>query len=387
LLPGATTAPITVYLTSTDNVVVPSSIVFAPGVSLVHFTLEALSEGTGSITFSSLGYVSFTNNFVIKNPVCSASETVTIFSTFCVSCPSINGNICSNNGVCSYSTIDQYSARCVCNAGFAGAYCELTSPSPFAYQFTSAGVVIDYFGIPGVTEASFIVPPAIVQDGNPVDGGNGTVFIRGYDSYSPFPFAVNPDVIIPSVADFNLNPVPPGFGIDITFSDNTIYDILLSPVTVTFQFDPFVISQTDFLELELFYYNITSQKWVPAISTCPPSEQLLVENLLALTLETNICVLGQYQFYALIPIPPYAPQAGPVYIYNNYQDGHQNEYQFPTTGGTGVQQPLPPQPHLAPVVEYDPSPPRLPFLNEQNNASSLSSYFVIPILLVLSLLF
>ena len=131
--------------------------------------------------------------------------------------------------------------------------------------------------------------------------------------------------------------------------------------------------------MSLYYYNVTLKEWVPAINTCPTSEQLFVPSLNDLTIETNLCVLGQYQFFAFVPIPQ-NPIVDPVYTQNNYQFGHQEDYQFATTGQTGVQQQAPPQPNL-PVIANDPSPPRNIAEEEENSSSFVTpSYYLIPLL-------
>ena len=188
ILPGAGDVEVIVYLTASSNVIVPPYLVFGPGISLLHFSLQAISEGPAYVTFTSEGYVAFTDSFVVQDLDCSSVETYNINSTQCVSCPVLNGKVCSSNGACSYSTIDQYKARCQCNTGFTGGYCELADPSDFAYHFTSSGITFDFDGIPGVIETIVTVHPETVIDNNPIDGGNGTVYLRGYDASSPVIF-------------------------------------------------------------------------------------------------------------------------------------------------------------------------------------------------------
>jgi len=388
ILPGAVSTPVTVYLTPTNNVIVPQFITFPPGVSLVHFSLQAIAEGPGSITFSSAGYVSFTDNFIVQDLVCSAVQTFNENSAQCVACPVVNGTVCSGNGDCSFSTIDQYKARCECDDGYVGGYCEIETPSQFPNQFTANGATFVYTNIPGVTKTTVVVAPETIVDNNPVDGGNGTIYLRGYTSTSAFPLAVNPTANPPTITNYRTVTLSPGFGIDVTYSDNTIFDLLDNPLDVTFAFDKLAISQTDFLEMSLYYYNLTQNAWVPAINICP-GDQLYDASLTDLTIETYLCVLGQYQFFAFIPIPqlPTYNQEKLVYTYNDYKFGHQDTYQFPTTGNTGIQQALPPQPHLA-VIANDPSPPRnLAEPPEKNASSFVEPSFFLVVILVLSLIF
>jgi hypothetical protein len=382
ILPGAGEDTVTVYLTASSNVIVPPFLTFPPGVSLVHMILQAVSEGPAFVTFSSEGYIDFTDNFVVQDLECSANETYNLDSTQCVACPAINGKVCLNKGECTYSTVDKYKARCVCDYPYAGAYCELsTFYSTDIFYFDSEGNTFEYYDIPGVIYTEIVVPPELIQDNDPLYGGDGAIYIRGASSSAPF-FPIGS---LPTITNFRTVILPPGFGVDATYSDNTIYDILDYPLTVTFHFDKTVISQAEFTEMSLYYYNVTLKNWVPAISTCSSLEQLLVEDLTSLSIQTNLCVVGRYQFFAFVPIPQ-NPLVEPVFVYNDYNDDHQGDYQFPTTGGSGVQQQLPPQPHL-PVVANDPSPPRN--LDEEFNGSSFvaPSYYLIPILLVLSLLF
>lgn len=348
LLPGAVSSPVTITLTSSSNIVVPSTLTVSAGASLVHYTLSATAEGDAFVRFSAPGYTDFVENFTVADVVCPAGSTTNSDGDLCVLCPGSNGVSCSNNGACTFSTDRFNAARCDCNAGCSGSECQFCDGAEECEDFTSSGGVFSFDNIPDVATFHVTVPAGLIDDGNVVDGGDGTLCVEGYFPEAPFGNSVDPVATAFTVTNKVVTALDTGFDIDIAVFDNTPAGSLQGPLTLQINYNPKEITQEEFEQSVLYYWNPSSQAWMPAMQTCPTSTRLASTDLQALTMTVNVCVTGQYHLFEISPVPAHeATVDAPETLHQPIEeDGGRTNTDNGAVNG-GQQAPVPPQPQFA----------------------------------------
>lgn len=376
ILPGATGAGVTVTLTSSSNVDVPSSLFFANGVSLVHYTLSANAEGPAWVLFSAPGYISFQENFTVVDVDCDAGYTTGAAGDLCVRCPTNGGVVCSNFGDCTYSMYSDFLARCDCNDNWIGSSCQFTVDDPDCLYFTTDGAILSTSTIPGTDSASFNVPAGLIDDDNVIDGGNGTICVEGFPNFAD---AVSPWNGTPTQTGMDVTPLVPGFDMDISLYDNTPLDVFQHALTVTFWFDKYQVTQSNLEQAVLYIFNETSSVWQKADAYCPSGWKMTSVDIINLTYTQNLCATGQYHFFEVSPTAAHEQvveepdDAEEPYDYNDLN----GMVVTGTTGQTGVDGGnLPPQPHFPPDTTVDPSPPKKSIVEVFPSSSSASSTVV-----------
>jgi len=160
--------------------------------------------------------------------------------------------------------------------------------------------------------------------------------------------------------------IPSGFNFDIVAYDNTQIHQLDLPLEFTFEFDNYIISQMEFLQMRLYYWQ-PGNGWVPAVSVC--QQQFFLENydLFEFTLQTALCFTGQYQFFQISPDPAHSVVqtqflSNPRFVYDDL-----NVY-YPSQGIGGIRGVEPPQPH------FTGKPIELPTQTSSSSSSISTSY-------------
>jgi len=311
--------------------------------------------------------------------LCDADDGVTLSQdgNTCLDCPQATYGVpCSGNGDCSFSLFSHLLARCTCDEGFFGPLCDFSGsasdyPGVEIVPFDSTGVRIVSTKLPLTFTSTFSVPPNLLQDGF---SGEGVAYIIPYSSDSINANFVNPYVVTPVVAGDEVTVLGTGFTLEVSAWDNTYVKSLVPPVLARFVFHPLKVSQSDFLEATLCYFDNDAGSWVPATSVCAAQYRFYTADLLSLTYTTNLCRAGQYQFFVIEPEPYHRVIVDPqpddeVYI----EDYFIASLYLTGTGLGGDQPPLPPQP----VFRQEPiagpgklSPPKINYLYESSSPAN-----------------
>jgi len=386
LAPGAPAGGVTVYLTSSPNLQLPSQLFFAEGVTQESFQVVGVDDlvGAGYVEFTAEGYAPLRVDLQVIQVECEGDSTISRDGTHCLPCPTAGslGYTCSFVGECVYSSFAYESARCICNEGYYGPECQFSdfyySPAVLITPFDYPGTVVIDRDLPLVLSASFSIPPGLVQDGV---NGEGTLYISPIDAVDQayFSYYVDPTYYAPEIDGDVVTPIATGFSITVAASDNTALNVFRPPIQSRFTFHPLKISQRDFLELSLYYYDESASEWVTSMSVCSAQYRFVNRDLLALSYSTNLCRAGQYQFYVVEPEPYHRVEVDPqpddavyfekYFIADLYMTG---------TGLGGELPPLPPQPVFREtVVEeaiLDPgklAPPKDFYLYQSTSPSSV----------------
>jgi len=349
---------LTVSISTSSNIQTVSSVVLSSPYD--YFNVTGLSAGIATITLSAPGYVTTTFQFVVSNPpLCLPTQILSTDLLSCMNCPVEMGVSCSGNGECVNSGMQ---TACICYSSFFnGPACQFTE-QPTTIP-TSGGLV----GIPLSGPGSLVVQvPQLANGANDVD-------VIGFeiDPLNPTPGTVSPvdtkPVLLPAGTQVSVYPL--GFYLEASSPVNNagLVDPTL-PFTITLTFSPSTITVTKFLQAQLYLWN--GQEWVDVQSTCPSSS---VKNINTLTATWTTCALGQFQVFIVVPAVV-SPPTTPSEIDQQIVRTNATE-QLPnlTTGVTGVQPPLPPQPSID-VNRFDPS-----------NQVPSDSTFVVPSTLALML--
>mmetsp|Transcript_16709 Transcript_16709/g.65273 ORF Transcript_16709/g.65273 Transcript_16709/m.65273 type:complete len:689 (-) Transcript_16709:36-2102(-) len=345
LLPGVVTQSVTITTESSDNVNVPSSITISAGFSLAHYQLTATAEGDAFVRFSAPGYTDFVENFIVSDVECPEGTTTNIDGDLCVTCPASNGDPCSNSGTCTFSTDRFNAARCECFDGCRGSECQFCDGLEECSSFTSSGGLFSFGNIPDVSAFQVNVPAGLIDDGNVVDGGNGTICVEGYFPEAPFGNAVDPSATAPTVSNKVVTALDTGFDIDVAVFDNTPAGTLEGPLALHINYNAKLITQNEFEQSVLYYWNTASQQWMAASQTCPTSTRQQSTDLQALTITVNVCVTGQYHLFEISPIPAHeAPVDQPETLHQPVQQEGGDDNNNGLNGGQ--QAPVPPQPQF-----------------------------------------
>jgi len=382
LSPAAPTGGVTVYLSSSSNLQLPSQLYFPEGTSRESFQVVGVDDliGDAFVDFTADGYAPLHVELQVIQVECDAYSTISRDGTHCLDCPAPGtfGYTCSFVGDCVYSSFAYESARCVCIDGFYGPECQFSEySSVLSVPFDYSGTVVIDRDLPLLLTASFSIPPGLVQDGV---SGEGTVFINAVSSDSNyFYYYEDPTVSPPEIDGDIVTAIDTGFSISVAASDNTGLHLFRPPILTRFTFHPHKISQRDFLELSLYYFNEDSFEWVTALSVCSPQYRFVNRDLLALSYSTNLCRAGQYQFFVIEPEPYHRVEVDPqpddavyfekYFIADLYMTG---------TGLGGEQPPLPPQPVFRETVIkeaiLDPgklAPPKVNYLYESASPANI----------------
>jgi len=357
--PVASFGDLIVSVTTTDNISVFSTITIPFHESSELFQVDGLEAGNAWIEFQASGYITKKIFFDVVDIQCDESDEILSLTGFeCLTCPRTNDIVCSNNGICSTSLIAIESARCICNDDFFGPQCEFTDDSipPLQVEhFGISGLVFTTEVIPSTYLTTITIPDSLIQDGS---SGMGSFYIQPFDPENPFLGSFDPATTmlpIPDMEDKESHILPIGFNFDVTASDNTLITTLTRPVEFFFEFDRTVISQKEFIQMELYYWM--SGEWVPASTICPLQFHFEKDDLIHLTTRTNLCRSGQYQFFQIAPIPAHAISTKTFFPPERFVFDDLSVY-YSNTGFGVVSTEEPPQPTFTdpnerPVVEDD----------------------------------
>jgi len=399
ILPAAPSGGLTVTVVDADDVQV-LTIDFEEGESLK--TLTATFPDTGSYrnSFSAPDFVTFELSFdVVDAAACPAGSIPTADGRKCARCPGANSDsICSNNGQCVPSTFDNSLVRCKCDemeyyygyygyyySGSLGPNCEFSADIP--PNFSASGDTVTFFGTKGYDSIDFTIPanilpdPAIPNPNSP--GPEGFAYIIPVTgSAANYDGVVNARAVVPNVSHYSLSAFDEGFLALITANDNTVLGFpnkASGPAAFDLFFDPLELSQTELSTGRLFYWNIKSKTWMPAVDTCPTSKKSETRDLNALSYHVNVCSFGQFQFFLYTaeqvnnPVPP------PAII--RPDDDQLNAPDAPLTTGFA-----PPLPAVQPDLNGDDGIGLVPLPVIRNSASALSVQ-LFALLAALALLF
>jgi len=375
---------------------VTPSLFFQAGDSFESFQVVGVDAliGPGWVQFSAPGYETERVNFNVYEVLCDASNGVTISQdgNACLACPKATYGVpCSAHGDCSYSLFSHLLARCTCNAGFFGPLCDFSGqPSDYPkveiVPFDSTGVRIVSTKLPLTSTTTFSVPSSLLQDGF---SGQGVVYIIPYSSDSINAKFVNPNILAPVVAGDEVSVLGTGFTLEVSALDNTYVKSLVPPVLVRFVFHPLKVSQSDFLEATLCYFDNDLGAWVPATSVCSAQYRFFTADLLSLTYSTNLCRTGQYQFFVIEPEPYHKVVVDPQPDDQIYIEKYFLASLYMTgTGLGGDQPPLPPQPVFREEAIAGPgklAPPKVNYLYESASSANALAVSVGALLLALLL--
>jgi len=384
LSPGAPAGGVTVHLSASENLQLPSSLFFAEGVTHESFQIVGIDFliGDAFVDFTAEGYAPLHVDLQVIEVVCDDDfSTISRDGTHCLPCPTpgVYGFPCNFVGECVYSDFAFETARCVCPEDYFGAECQFNFYSDvFSVLFDYPGSVVIDRNLPLVLSASFSIPPGLVQDGA---GGEGTLFIQSLNTNEDGNYYyVDAESYAPRIEGDVVTPIETGFSISVAASsDNTGLTIFRPPIQSRFTFHPLKISQRDFLQLVLYYYDEESSQWVTSLSVCSAQYRFTNRDLLALSYSTNICRAGQYQFYVAEPEPYHQVEVDPqpddavyfekYFIADLYMTG---------TGLGGEIPPVPPQPVFREtVVEeaiLDPgklAPPKINYFYESTSPANI----------------
>jgi len=389
ITPAAPAGGVAMTLTSSANVQVTPSLFFEEGDSYETFQIVGVDTlvGPAWVEFSAPGYETLRVQFNVYEVDCAIGYTISQDGNTCLNCPgAVYGAQCSYAGECSYSLFSHLLARCTCNDGYFGPICEFTGepsdyPNVDIVPIDSTGTVITTKKLPLTFSSTFSVPPGLLQDGF---SGQGVVYIIPY-SEGAF---INPYEVAPSVEGDEVTVLGTGFTLEVSAWDNTYVQTLRPPILARFVFHPLKVSQGDFLEAVLYYFDADAGSWVPATSVCSAQYRFVTADLLTLTYSTNLCRAGQYQFFVVAPEPFHKIVVDPqpdneVYI----EEYFIADLYLTGTGLGGDQPPLPPQPVFREEFIASPgklSPPKVNYLYE--SASSANALFVSVGALLLALL-
>lgn len=345
--PKAGVAGLNVNVDTTSNVLVDHIIAIPPGEDTELFRVNATEPGNGWIEFSADGYVTKRFDFTIIQVECdNNTQVINNAGTECLTCPMTNGIVCNNEGICVTSFFSNDKATCICNENYFGPQCEFNinnTNNLMIVDFNFVGEIFTTQLIPLTFSTLILIPPNLLQDGYT---GNGIFYLQAYDEDSTFYGAINPNNNPPMVENSMVSIIHSGFNFDIISEfDNTAIHELLFPLEFTFEFDSDEISQMEFLQLKLYYWDPSSMEWVTAQSVC--SQEFLLENydLFELSLHISLCFTGQYQFFQISPNPAHTVQTNQYYPNQRFVYDDLNDY-YSSTGIGGIRGVEPPQPYF-----------------------------------------
>ena len=333
-----------VTVTTSDNIHVESPIIVPAFTTVVDFQVDGLTAGLGWIQYSGEHFLTRYEAVEVISIECDSLSTLDVTGLQCLSCPASNELVCASNGVCSFSTEFSQLGRCVCNAedGAYGPECQfnfLAIDSNLEQHQTNSSLLIDTHLVPSTLQTFFNIPSEVIGV------RSYTVYLQGYNGFVYG--AVDPTVSHPSISGKVVSVIDAGFILSIVSDDNTEVINLTKPIQLIVNFDSREISQGEFLQTHLFYYDESSQQWLDVTSSCPASNLFADVNTLTYTI--SICKAGQYQFFRVAPVPAHVFFVSNTVIVEQPQFNDFNAYYV--AGATGEAPVVPPQPNFEPQIE------------------------------------
>lgn len=382
--PTASSLPIVAY--TSNAVIVPFGNNFDASTEAVEFEVVPIYFGFSNVTYTATNYCPHYDYYTVgEAPLCDLLSEANIDGSECYECPGSQYNyygeaeVCSGVGNCTYTHCFTDRVTCTCESDYIGSACQWAL---FSFDYDTRTLDEFDFSLNIAFYLSDTLSLYFLGEGNLIDEEfqPGTIIAALY----PFLGAIDPDFNSPEGAEYT----EVSFYVETTCYDNAlITDKFNSPVEVEISLglNADTFTHRTLLELQLCWWNSTSEKFVDSIEDCLASGFEDVQrsvDLFSYTFTTYICRPGQYALF-LIPISAPVPNTGNT---NNPHPGAEDVSDTFFLISTGWQQ-APPLPLPDVALNFDPSPllRNQPFGSQSSASALLVSFGVLLLAFILHL--